>query len=346
MLGPLAAGKHLVELRPSAFWEPVDCLRAGRPEVTVVNRGEPRHVVLRYAPLLELRADTVGEQTDLPLYEYVEEVEQDGARVLRYTVVFSHEDGGTPTRALLARWGRTTDIEEVYAVSWRGGQAVREEFQGPDHEIRPFRGRRRGAAPILLVSTLNNMVTDRGRGIASVRPVPGQTDLSRATRESTLDVRPWAYRVMARELEAEGRISADAPVDDRWVRKAPDPRDHVYLEAKLTLDRAVAAAWVRDRQGRRHWSHYEREPLAIDRSGWVRAAVAIGPDPGSQVAEMGWVCLRAPDAQAPGTCVIEATRGFVFGSDWVPGANLVAPARFELRPGEEARLAPPSRRVE
>ena len=38
----------------------------------------------------------------------------DGEDTLQYTVIFSNEDGGTSTRALMGRWGRTTDIEYVY----------------------------------------------------------------------------------------------------------------------------------------------------------------------------------------------------------------------------------------
>ena len=335
LLGPFTAGRHRVELRPSRFWKPAPCLGTGQAQVRV--REEPLEV-LRRAPVLELRADTVGEQTDVPLFEYVEDQTANGVRRLRYTVVFSNEDGGTQTRALLARWGRTTDIEQVYEAFVEDGKAVREEFQGPDHEIRPFTGRRRGDAPILLVATLNNMVTDRGRGIACVRPVPEVVDLARATRESTLDARPWAWDAMASELAAEGKVAAVAPPGDRWLRQAPDPREHVYLEARLTLDHAVAAAWVRDRNGQRHTSHYESQQLTIDRDGWVRTAVPLGPNAGPGVADIGWSCLPAPGQSGAGSCAIEATRAFVFGDGWISGPNLVVPVTLRLRVGEEVRL--------
>jgi hypothetical protein len=293
--------------------------------------------------VLELRADTIGEETDLPLYAYAERLEEPDGIAWRYSVVFSNEDGGTPTRALLARWGRTTDIEQVYEVSADGGRGVREVFQGPDHVTRAFSGRRRGEAPVLLVATLNNMVIDRGRGLAAVRLVPGLVDLSGATRESTMDERPWAYRVMQRELAAEGRIAADAPLDEQWPRVAPDPRSHVYLEAKLRLDRAVVVAWVTDRAGRRLWSHYGKLPLAIDRDGWVRTAVAVGPDAATSAAEMGWACLPEPEAKVGGSCAIEATRAFALTDALAPGANLAAPGRFVLKAGAEAALATPPR---
>jgi hypothetical protein len=292
----------------------------------------------RHAPVLELRADTIGEQTDVPLYAYAERGPAAGF-TWRYSVVFSNEDGGTPTRALLARWGRTTDIEQVYEVTASSGRITREVFQGPDHVTRAFTGRRRGEAPVLLVATLNNMVLDRGRSLAAVRPVPEVVDLSRATRESTMDARPWVYRIMERELAAEGRIAAEAPLDEQWPRVAPGPRSHVYFEARLRLDRAVAVAWVADEAGRRWWSHYGKMPLAIDRDGWVRSAVAPGPDALGSVAAMGWACLAAPDAKPGGSCEIEASRAFVLTDGDAPGPNLVLPGRFVVKPGEEATLA-------
>ena len=339
LVGPLTRGRHSVELRPSDLWKAAGCVLVQGLEATAYAAGTPEHAVFRHAPVLELRADTIGEATDVPLYAYAERLPAGPESTWRYSIVFSNEDGGTPTRALLARWGRTTDIEQVYEVATSGGRITREAFQGPDHVTRAFAGRRQGEAPVLLVATLNNMVIDRGRSVAAVRPVPAVVDLSQATRESTMDDRPWVYRVMENELAAEGRIAADAPVDERWPKVAPDPLSHVFFEARLRLDRAVAVAWVTDRPGRRLWSHYGQMPLAIDRDGWVRSAVAVGVDPLSQVADMGWACLAAPDAKGVGSCEIEATRAFALTRAYRPGANLVAPGRFTLRPGGEAKLS-------
>ena len=338
LLGPLPEGRHTVELRPSGLWKAADCLSVQHLGTAVHEAGTPGHDVYRHAPVLELRADTIGEQTDLPLYAYAERVGADAGTRWRYSVVFSNEDGGTPTRALLARWGRTTDIEQVYEVSTSAGRIIRETFQGPDHVIRAFAGRRQGEAPVLLVATLNNMVIDRGRSLAAARPVPAVVDLSSTTRESTMDERPWVYRVMGNELAAEGRIAADAPLDEQWPRVAPDPLSHVFLEARLRLDRTVAVAWVTDRSGRRFWSHYGKLPLAIDRDGWVRTAVALGANPLDAVAQTGWACLAAPDAEPRGSCEVEASRAFVLTGDFTPGANLVRPGRFVLKPGGEAKL--------
>ncbi len=341
LIGPLTGGRHELELRPSDLWAPAPCLSAQRLDTAVIEAGAAHHDLYRHAPVLELRADTIGEQTDVPLYAYAERTQQDAETTWRYTVVFSNEDGGTPTRALFARWGRTTDIEQVYEVTASGTRVTREEFQGPDHVVRPFNGRRQGEAPVLLVATMNNMVTDRGRGLAAIRPVPAVVDLSHATRESTMDGRPWVYRVMASEQASEGHVAANAPLDEAWPKLAPGPRSHVYFEANLHLDRTVAVAWVKDRNGTRFSSHYDKMPLVIDRDGWVRTAVAVGASPASSAAEFGWTCLAAPDEKSRGSCDIEATRAFVLTEDDRPGPTLVAPERFVLRAGGEARLSGP-----
>ena len=339
LVGPLPEGRHSLELRPASTWEPPACIAIGRLETAVHAAGTPEHELYRRAPVLELRADTIGEDTDLPLYAYAERLPAEGGVAWRYSVVFSNEDGGTPTRALFARWGRTTDIEQVYEVRTGGGKVAGESFQGPDLVTRTFSGRRQGEAPVLLVATLNNMVIDRGRSLAAVRLVPSLAELSAATRESTMDARPWVYRRMAQELAAEGRIVENAPLDERWPRVAPDPRAHLYLEARLRLDRAVAVAWVTDRAGRRFWSHYGKAPLAIDRDGWVRTAVAVGAGPAASIAEAGWACLEDPESPAGGSCQIEATRAFALDGEHKPGANLVAsPGRYFLKAGEEATV--------
>src|SRR2546423_2230851 len=60
--------------------------------------------------------------------------------IVRYTVVFTNEDGGTQTLALMARWGRGTDIEWVYEFRLRDGKIIEETYQGVSHETKAFTG--------------------------------------------------------------------------------------------------------------------------------------------------------------------------------------------------------------
>ena len=81
----------------------------------------PDSLAQRYAPIVygrdlpEVPGPYENNHTDVPLLTYHEQrADAAGNTVLEYTVIWSNEDGGTNTPALMARWGRTTDIEWVY----------------------------------------------------------------------------------------------------------------------------------------------------------------------------------------------------------------------------------------
>jgi hypothetical protein len=75
----------------------------------------------------------------------------------RYTTIFTNEDGGTQTAALMARWGRATDIEWVYQVRMRNGKIIEEIYQGVQHETKDFTGARAGGNhPLLAVASDNS----------------------------------------------------------------------------------------------------------------------------------------------------------------------------------------------
>jgi hypothetical protein len=319
LLGPLEAGAHKLQLAPSPYWPAASGVSVRTVSARVVPAGDARMAILRYAPTLGLRADTIGSASDLPLIAYVEDQRQGGAGWVRYSVIFSNEDGGTSTPALLARWGRTTDIELVYEIEWRGGRVVQERIQAPDHKILPFGGAREGDHPYLLVGTLNNMVMDRGLSVAAVRPVPLVVDLASATRESVMDKEPWSYRVMARELASEGRIGADVK----------DPREYLYVEAKLDLENAAVAVVVQSPNGRVD-SAGANETWAVDRNGWVRIAV---PSPATATS-LQWRCAaRKKSAGDVARCGIDVVRAFRLDMGYLPGPNLARPQAFRMADG-------------
>jgi hypothetical protein len=262
----------------------------------------------------------------------MEDLRQGNSGLVRYSVIFSNEDGGTSTPALLARWGRTTDIEFVYEIEWRDGRVAQERIQSPDHRVVPFNGAREGHHPYLLVATLNNMVIDRGLSVAPVRPVPMVVDLSGATRESVMDREPWSYRVMARELAAEGRIGADVK----------DPREYLFVEAKLDLTNAAVAAVVESAVGRSD-SAAGNETWAVDRNGWVRIAV-LAP---SSATSLRWRCIaRRKSASDPVACAIEATRAFRLDQSYGPGPNLIERTALQVQAAvsDPIALRPPGNR--
>jgi hypothetical protein len=216
--------------------------------------GSEEERLLAHAPVLEARRNTLGRFSDVPLLTWVEtEALPEGALRLRYSVVFSNEDGGTPPDRLMATWGRLTDIEYVYGVDLDASGRVRAaEYQGPEHRLLPFAGTREAQHPVLHVATDNNMLKDRGKPSLRFAPAPLAFDLTGTSREAVMDAHPWTYAVSAREVRREGRVEEGArPGSD----KLPDPRRFATLEACAVTEDATLSfsVGVRDAGGRARW---------------------------------------------------------------------------------------------
>src|SRR5262245_19265465 len=187
LIGPVTAGTHTIAVAPSRFW-PSAMASVGATSIRFVAPDDSDASAMRFAPAVWARADTIGTSSDLPLLMYVESQKTgDEAETLTYSIVFSNEDGGTPARALMARWGRLTDIEWLYAVQVERGIGRQETFQSINHDTLQFGGRHLGTHPLLTVATLNNVFSDRGESRVLLRPVPRLVNLARATRESVMD---------------------------------------------------------------------------------------------------------------------------------------------------------------
>lgn len=327
LLGPFTAGSHDVRLALSSLWPSGNAPRIEDVSIDVVARTDPRFDVLANAPAIGLRSDTIGTASDLPLLMYVEDTREAGSRWLRYSMIFSHEDGGTPGPALMARWGRTTDIELAYEVELREGRVVQARYQGPDHRM--IQIERLGAhPPVLLVSTLNNMFLDRGRSAAVVRMPPQPVTLSSRSRESVMDDHPWIYRVMARELAAErpGGVG--------------NPRDYVYIDLRLATRAAGIAVGVKNSEGTTRWSDRGRPELVVSRQGEVRIAI---PTPAHD--RPAFLTLRCDPRPEPGqtggaaTCDAELRKAFRLDTDNQPGPTLLAPARLTIEAGTARDIA-------
>jgi hypothetical protein len=283
LVGPLPAGRHTIAVRPSARWPSHGAVRATGLSARTVRAGSPDYDLLRLAPVIVLRSDTVGLLNDLPMILYAEDRRSDGAGPIGYTTIFTNEDGGTETRALFARWGRACDIELIYEATLdSGGRIASDTYQGPDHKVLPFHGRRIGDHPVLIVSTRNNMVRDAAvperpgdTPTVMVRPVPVVVRPDSGTREAILDPRAWLHRLTFRELLSEG--------------KRFDPRDYVYLEARLRLVDAAVSAWVTLPDGGKASSDLGDARLRVERDGWVRVAVPAPRD--ARVTAAGWSCF-------------------------------------------------------
>ena len=331
-LGPVGEGEHRLVL---AYDKSLSAPAAGsfavaNVSVRVVTAEEPAYEKLAFAPILHERPDTTARFSDTPLLMSVESEITPAGRRFRYSVVFSNEDGGTPTDRLMATWGRATDIELVYDVAMDArGNILKEEIQGPDHKLLPFRGSKIGSHPLLWIVTDNNMAGDKGETRTRYAPAPIPFDSASRSREALMDSNPWTYAIMAGELSREGKIDDGARAGSGAI---PDPRRYAYIEACADLSDATAIAFdigVEQNAGVEWFSTDRNLPqFRIARSGCFRAAAPI-PD-GVRLSAGPELRLRArayrkiadpdtPPPQGPVSAIIRRVNGiFILGDEYRP----------------------------
>jgi hypothetical protein len=253
-LGSLKRGRHTLRFHYATRRSPSDAgvARISGIHVSTVSATSPSYAAIRNAPILYGRNVAFygnrfqNNHTDTPLiaYHQVLPAATPGHRIIEYTVVWSNEDGGTPTAQLMAQWGRTTDIEWVYRVEVdaRGRRVSGTgEIQAAGHDTAPFTGTYDGTHPRIETCTGNNNVCDTVddpmRFALSTRAVlpAGQP------REYEMDRHPWTYQVMAREMVREGKLEAPAP-DDPTTTLPSDQRNYLYVAVDHDTDPADAAA--------------------------------------------------------------------------------------------------------
>ncbi len=336
IVGPVAPGLHAIRLDWMRDWTP-DLAQA--PELRDVRleplrQDDPALEPVLRAPSIWLRADTIGRFSDVPLALYWERLKAPPGERLVYTLIMTNEDGGTNTERLMARWGRTSDIEWCYAHAG-AGDAREDSYQGRDHETLAFRGRYDGWHPNLYDVTLNNIFSDAPSGAAQtvrVRPLPVFADLARSTRESVMERFPWLYAVMAAEMEREGKIESPG---DPATAAVSDLRNYAYVELCAEQRGTELRFEVQLTHSERWFSSDHLDPKArIERSGCVRSSVELPP--GTRPGQIG--ALRVE-------CLPEPTREGGLPGPPPPGAGPERRAPVHARPhlpagAERARTAP------
>ncbi|HKE56934.1 MAG TPA: hypothetical protein VKB46_09540, partial [Pyrinomonadaceae bacterium] len=275
MLGRLTAGKHHVAVVLNQARSAVAAQQATLLALRPILLAKDSHhtaddlLALAYSPVLYQRTNTIDHFSDLPLLMYYEVFHPGAGEVqIRYTTIFTNEDGGTATAALMARWGRAADIEWVYEFRVRDGRVVEETYQGVNHQTKVFRGERlNGNHPLLAVASDNNNFSDETKSIVRFALLPLPADLRDATRESVMDSNSWTYRLVAEELSREGKITAE-PVDSNSIS---DPRDYVYVDLRAAQKAtAIGVSVTSSKQTTPALSDLGEARLRIDRSGYFR----------------------------------------------------------------------------
>ncbi len=318
LLGPVTAGTHQLkvtfrpDLSPQGTGKAV--VNSIKPEV--VAPGDARFAAIAHMPLLYGRNDNATSDTPL-LATYETRDAGAGKRRFLYTIIFSNEDGGTGSDlgSLVARWGRSADIEWIYdVVVGPGGRAESAVIQAAGHKTTPFQGRYEGSHPILRTATTNNMVADSGRSRFLFAPVPlRETFPDREPREALMDDAPWAHRIAAEEMQREGKWEKDP---DPNTLAASDIRNYLQVNYQARLAQgAKLAVQVRLKDGRVFLSNHGRETDAIGRSGWLRTTVELPRETSPRdIVAIAFVRVDGTAAAA----AVSALRAFLFNREYRP----------------------------
>lgn len=276
LLGRVAAGEHQfhIELNRPQSAASVTTVSIADAKVSIIPSGHPDYQMIAHAPILFARPDTIGKFSDVPLLMYCETLKETGKTTLRYTVIFSNEDGGTQTAALMARWGRTTDIEWVVDVELDAeGRAINSTFQGASHVTKTFQGKLEAAHPLFLTETVNNNFSDKGETAMRFTLRPIGVDLSRHSREWVMDKHPWTYSVMAAEMIREGKIT-----DERTLgARIGDLRNYLYIDVASNQQSGALFSMAVKLKNDPRWytSDFGISSYKIERSGYFRTTIRL-----------------------------------------------------------------------
>ena len=174
---------------------------------------------------------------------------------------------------------------------------------------------------MLVPVTQNNMVAGEGPTPVRYNPVPVIADLSAAAREMVMDQTPITWRVMAQELIRENKLRPAGTVEGERIS---DPRNYLFIEAKIRNQRSRTAAIVK-LKGQPTWymANLGRTDLAIERDGWIRTTVELPPGTkANQIAEIGFQCLAADREKDAGVCeVLDLSKAFFLSAAYLPGPS-------------------------
>ena len=252
----------------------------------VVSAADPSHLVVKHAPILYGRSlfwIFENNRSDTPELMY-HTLAKDGAgnTTIEYTVVYSNEDGGSGANdnigPLMARWGRSTDIEWAYRVTIdKRGRVKSQQYHGDNHATINFTGLKEANHPLLYIKTIYNslgQVTNPASGYRFSNS-PLDTIATGRAREQAMDNRPESYWVMAVEAIREGAIKD--PEGDPATAAVSDLRNYLYVELSKRTSYATTPAsgsWVGvaiavQLKGDSNWytSHHGDASWSIQRDG-------------------------------------------------------------------------------
>ncbi len=344
-LGGVASGTHTARLSYNTAKSTAGAQGAEVKSLAteLVSQSSTLYNVIRHSPIIYGRnLSTIdgayeNNYTDVPAVMYhTSASDSRGNTTIEYSVIWSNEDGGTSTPALMARWGRSTDIEWAYRVKLdKRGRVVSEVYHGVNHSTLTFSGAKEGRHPLLVTNTVYNtfdQVTDPNTStryrffIDPSQPLP-----SGRAREAVMDNNGWSYRLMAQEMIREGKIETTPNLDTVEVS---DQRNYAYLE--MDKDTAYTStpssgSWVgvalaiRLKNGTTWYSsHHNQASWSIQRD--VPAATTVELPAGTSPDDVAEIKAVAVPVNTPPSYTITFTdinRGFFLDTDYRPMTSFI-----------------------
>ena len=345
LLGHFQPGEHAlrVDLNRKRSASKATTIDIQDAKISFVDRANPEHQALSLAPIVYARPNTIDRFSDIPLLMWYETERAGPLTTIRYSVIFTNEDGGTQTSALMARWGRTTDIEWIYEVQTDAqGKVQAATFQGVEHKTQHFGGKEDNGHPTLYVVSDNNNVSDRGESEMRFAPRPIPFDLTHSSREEIMDRHPWIYQLMAAELQREGKISETSRAGNQMA----DPRHYLYLDAVSEVSGTALSFAVKLKESPKWYaSDLGINYYKIDRSGYFRTTVRLPAGAGlDQVERIAVRCDLAGNPKSgeeikklsAAECGLSAVnKAFMLDASFQPGPSLPLHVKpLKLRFGE------------
>lgn len=310
LLGELSAGKHKIDivLNEERSAKNVGAVKISSAKLIDTKPDATDHIAVANAPFIYHRPEVIDKFSDIPLLTFYEILpDPSGATKIRYTTIFTNEDGGTQSTALMARWGRATDIEWVYEILVKNGKITSATIQGRNHVTENFAGQKVfGAHPLIYNVTVNNNFASTGCSTMRMAPMPVRADLSQASREAAMDQNPWTYRIMTEEMMREGRVDPK----NLGVNVIDDPRNYLYVDVVIEIGDIAASVEAVDKSGKIYRSDHGDPRLRVSRIGHQRIAVHF-PHPLSKLASLTMACFTKDANAAKVPCGQSRVTGYI-----------------------------------
>jgi hypothetical protein len=340
LLGAVTAGEHVIGLHSEKNLSPnpkapVNVTAAAAVET--IPAGDPRYAFTRYAPILLgidrdlnplslIGTPHLGNAvSDTPLIAYATPIAHAGYTTYRYTMIWSNEDGGTGLYidVLMARYGRTTDIEGIVEVDVDDttGELLETRFRPDESGNLPvFMGSFRGTHPIVRTSATNGLIQDDGASTLAFGLVPYLFDDAGVPRELGMDLEPSSYELMAKEMLREGKTEANPKASSKNLS---DARNYLFVDYDISV--SVGGQVLRGFAQVAGVTYYADHSLPFNIALNPRIPGGIGRlaielPPGTQIGD-----VQRHGIQGVGTMsgTLASLRAFMLDADYLPGPALV-----------------------